>query len=425
MAVPFTFLHAADLHLDSPFRGLSRVPKAVRERLKESTFASFEKLVALARREKVDFVVLSGDLYDAADRSLRAQLRMQKLLTELAEDGIQTFIVHGNHDPESGWQAKLDWPEQVVFFGSRRVEHRPAYTRNGEVAAYVYGVSFAEAAVRENLAAGFEPVPGAPFHLAVLHANVDGDSAHDNYAPCRLGELSVKGFDYWALGHVHRRRVLREYPHVVYPGNIQGRSIRETGPKGAYIVSVSDSGDVSLSFRDTADVLWLEYPVSIEGIESEQELKNRLELAMKDAAEEAGERPVVLRLRLEGSGSLHESLQSGTIVGEWLESVREWHGAPEEQDHWVWLDSLDIRTRSLRSRTDSSDGDGFLAELLRQASEAGMDKLQSQRLLEEAIAPSLRQPRLREWAAKLDEERRSRLIEQASELAALLLKERE
>jgi len=425
VAVPFTFLHAADLHLDSPFRGLARVPKAVRERLKESTFASFEKLALLARREKVDFVVLSGDLYDAADRSLRAQLRMQKLLAELAEDGIRTFIVHGNHDPENGWQAKLDYPEEVVVFGSSRVEHRPVHNRNGELIAYVYGISYPEAAVRDNLASGFEPIPGAPFHLAVLHANVDGDMAHDNYAPCRLAELSEKGFHYWALGHVHHRRVLREFPHVVYPGNIQGRSLKETGPKGAYLVRVSETGDVSLEFRDTADVIWMVKQVSIEGIESEQELKSRLELTMSEAAREAGERPAVLRLRLEGEGVMHDGLQSETIVAEWLESLREWYGSPDERDRWVWLDSLEIRTRPAVIGADPAEGDGFLAELLRQAEAAERDSLQGQRLLDEALAPALRHSKLREWKASLDDERRSQLIGQAARLAVLLLREKE
>ncbi|THF83362.1 DNA repair exonuclease [Cohnella fermenti] len=423
--MPFTFLHAADLHLDSPFRGLARAPKAVRERLKESTFASFEKLVSLSRLEKVDFVVLAGDLYDAADRSLRAQLRMQKQLTLLAEDGIPVFIVHGNHDPENGWQARLDYPEQVTVFGSRRVEFRAVDNRRGERIAHVYGISYREAAVRENLAAGFEKKEGAPFHLALLHANVDGDAAHDNYAPCRLSELAGKGFDYWALGHVHGRRVLGESPHVVYPGNSQGRSIREIGPKGGYVVSVSETGDVSLSFRDTADVLWTELAVSIEGIRTEQELKGRLEAAMTAAAAEAGGRPVVLRLRLEGAGVQHDSLQSPQVVAEWLESLREWYGSPDESDAWVWLDSLDVRTRPELGGTDPAEGDGFLAELLRQARSAEADGSEGRRLLEEALEPALRQPKLREWTLSLGDERRSELIGQAARLAAALLREKE
>ncbi|RIE00640.1 metallophosphoesterase family protein [Cohnella faecalis] len=229
--VSFTFIHAADLHLDSPFRGLDRADGAVRDRLRESTFAALRRLTALAKREKADFVVLAGDLYDASDRSLKAQLRLQRELEELTREGIGIFVVHGNHDPESGRQAKLALPEGVHVFGSDEVECFPAFRRDGRLAAHVYGISYPTPSVSDNLALRFRKREGAPFHLALLHGNVDGQPGHDNYAPCKLSELTAAGFDYWALGHVHDRRTVHEYPHVVYPGNLQGRSIRETGRK--------------------------------------------------------------------------------------------------------------------------------------------------------------------------------------------------
>lgn len=422
MGIPFKFLHAADLHLDSPFRGLTRVPPAVRERLKESTFASFRQLLLLARREKVDFVVLSGDLYDAADRSLRAQLRMQRMLTELADEGIQTFIVHGNHDPLDGWKAKLDWPSRVHIFESGDPEPMPAYRRDGQLAAYVYGVSFPRASVTDNLAARYRVRPGAPFHLAVLHANVDGNANHDNYAPCKLSDLAAAGFDYWALGHIHDRRVLHEYPHVVYPGNIQGRSVRETGPKGAYLVGVSETGRIDLAFRDTADVLWLERALSIDGAGREEELKSRFLRAIDEAKAESAGRPLVLRLRIEGRGVLHARLQREETVAEWLEELREWCGAPEERDDWVWIDSLAVRTKAPPSDAEE-DENGFLGVLNRIGREAAGDPERSRQLLEEAMEAALRQPKLREWCAARTAEEREDLIGRALELAAGLLGE--
>ncbi len=421
--VPFTFVHAADLHLDSPFKGLSKVPAAVRERLRESTFASMRRVVETARREKADFVVLAGDLYDSADRSLRAQLRLQRMLAELAEDGIGVFAVHGNHDPESGRQAKLDWPAGVHVFGSEAVGCVPAYRRDGKLAAYVYGISYAHAAVTDNLALRFARREEALFHLAVLHGNVDGNPGHDNYAPCRLAELTAAGFDYWALGHVHDRRVLHEYPHVVYPGNIQGRSMRETGPKGAYVARVSESGEISLEFRDTADVLWQEAAVRIDGAVREQELKERLLAAAEAARAEASGRPVVLRLRLEGRGVLHDALLQDSQAEEWLDELREWLGSPEERDDWIWADSLTVRTAGDTDWARLLEEDGFLGELARRGMGAADDPAASRALLEEALAALRKQPRIREWLAALEDGQRAELVRRALDLAVSLLQE--
>lgn len=422
MGVPFCFLHAADLHLDSPFRGLAGVPEAVRRRLRESTFAALERLTETVLREGVDFVVLAGDLYDHEDRSLRAQLRFRRTVEAWAEAGVQTFVAHGNHDPRGGWQARLDWPESVHVFGCEEVECRPAYRRSGELAAFVYGVSYREAAVRDNLAARFRKREGAPFHLAVLHANVDGDPRHDNYAPCSLGELAAAGFDYWALGHVHERRVLREYPHVVYPGNTQGRHFREKGARGAYVVHVSATGEIRLTFVETSDVVWLEQSVSIAGAEREQELRERLLEAAERARAEAGGRPCVLRLRLEGRGPLHERLQETGVREEWLAELREWLGSPDERDDWVWAGDLVVRTGPERDWQAELGADGFTGELARLAARAADDPAAARELLDDALASIRLQPLVREWLARRSDAERADWIRRGAETAVWLLK---
>ncbi|MFC5405733.1 metallophosphoesterase family protein [Cohnella soli] len=421
----FTFVHAADLHLDSPFVGLSKAPQTVRDRLRESTFAALQGLCTLVRQERPDFVVIAGDLFDAADRSLRAQLRLQRALADIVSTGSAVYVVHGNHDPESGRKAKLDWPEGVNVFSSGDVECLPAFNRAGELVAHVYGISYATAAVSDNLALRFHIREGAPFHLALLHANVDGDAKHDNYAPCKLEELSASGFDYWALGHVHDRRVLREYPHVVYPGNTQGRNIKETGPKGAYVVSVSDTGRVAMKFRDLADVVWQEAAVSIEGIGTEQELKHRLLATAEKVQADAAGRPVVARFRLEGRGSLHEKLLQPNVADEWLEELREWLGVPEETDGWLWPDSIVVRTGGVWSLESVSGEEGFLGELLRIGLSVANDEALTRTLLEEAAEALATQPRLRDWLQKRTYEERSAWVRQAMELSASYLREGE
>ncbi|TJY41365.1 DNA repair exonuclease [Cohnella pontilimi] len=425
MGVPFTFVHAADLHLDSPFKGLTKVPEAVRQRLRESTFEALRRLGNVVKQEGADFVVLAGDLYDAADRSLRAQLRLQRMLADWTAEGIGVFVVHGNHDPESGRQAKLDWPAGVHVFGSAgsAAECVPAYRRSGELAAHVYGISYPTAAVTDNLAMRYRKQEGAPFHLALLHANVDGDPAHDNYAPCRLAELAAAGFDYWALGHVHDRRVLHEYPHVVYPGNIQGRSVRETGEKGVYVVRVSEAGEVRLDFRGTSDVLWMEKGVSIEGAEREQQLKDRLLEAAEEARHSAGGRPVVIRLRLEGRGVLHDALLADSAAEQWLDELREWLGSPEERDDWVWPESLSVRTAGAANLRGLAAEEGFLGEFVRRGIRASEDPALGRELTDEALDVFRSQPKIREWLSSRSDEDRAELIRRAMELTASMLRD--
>ncbi|WP_182300138.1 metallophosphoesterase family protein [Cohnella cholangitidis] len=423
MNVPFTFLHAADLHLDSPFKGLSKVPDFVRDRLRESTFAALRGLCDIVRQESIDFVVLAGDLFDGADRSLRAQLRLQRALGEMTSHGAQVFIVHGNHDPESGRQAKLDWPQGVHVFGSAGVECCPAYSHAGELVAHVYGMSYATSAVTDNLALRFKKREGAPFHLALLHANVDGDPSYDNYAPCKLEELATSGFHYWALGHVHDRRTLHEYPHVVYPGNIQGRSIRETGAKGAYVVSVKNSGSIDMVFRDVADVLWQEMTVSIEGTESEQELKNRLLSAVEEIRDAAPARPSLVRIRLEGRGVMHDRLLQPNVTEEWLEELREWLGTPDETDSWLWPESIVVRTSGRIELETIAEEEGFAGELVRKGTEAAGRSDLSKALLDEAMEALHKQPRIREWLASRNHDERAQWINRAMELSLSLLKD--
>jgi len=417
MAGPFCFLHAADLHLDSPFRGLADVPETVRRRLRESTFAALRRLTETVLSRDVDFVVLAGDLYDAADRPLRAQLRFRREVERWAEAGVQTFIVHGNHDPLGGWQARLDWPKSVHVFGSQGVECKPAYRRSGELAAFVYGISYREAAVRDNLAAGFARRGEAPFHLAVLHANADGDPRHDNYAPCRLADLAAAGFDYWALGHVHESRMLHEYPHIAYSGCTQGRHFRETGKKGAWLVRVSASGAVEPSFVETWDVLWLEESVSIEGAEREEELRDRLLAAAERARAAADGRPCVLRVAVEGRGPLHGRLQ---VPGEregWLDMLREWLGPPDDRDDWVWAGELIVRTGSERDWRAALAEEGFAGELARMAMRTAEDPAAARELLDDALKDILLQPRVRDWLAGRSDAERAEWILRGAEAA--------
>lgn len=380
MTIPFRFIHAADLHLDSPFRGMSKLPDTLKEKLMASTFGALRRLTDTAIQEQVDFIVISGDLYDEADRSLKAQLFLLKEWERLQHYGISVFVIHGNHDPLNGARAELKLPSNVTQFGANGMEYRPAYCRNGELAAFVYGMSYGKRHVTENLAARYTPVEGAPFHIALLHGNVNGDLSHDPYAPCSLEELIGKGFDYWALGHIHTRKVMHEYPHVVYSGNIQGRNPRETGPKGCYLVEVSASKAVQLTFIPLDDVRWLDGGLPINGLNTEQELLQLLEEQVEQLAAQGDGRPVMVRLRLEGQGPLHHKLTEMITVRTLLEQL-------QQGSQYAWVYALEVNTRAEVRLAELEDENSFVGELFRLTQRLEQDQEAWRREAAVAIAP--------------------------------------
>ncbi|MFS0837644.1 metallophosphoesterase family protein [Paenibacillus sp. 1P03SA] len=234
------------------------------------------------------------------------------------------MIIHGNHDPLDGRGASLDWPAGAHVFPADKVETVRIVKENRGLIAEVHGISYASAAVTENLALRFRGGDASVFQVALLHTNVDGHPGYDNYAPCSRADLTGRGIDYWALGHIHTREILMDAkPAVVYPGNIQGRSIRECGPRGCYIVTVDEDGSPVLDFHALDGVRWQEESLSIAGIGSEQELQESLQDLLARVREKAEGRPSVARIILEGRGPLHLKLQTGSTLSDLLRELRE------------------------------------------------------------------------------------------------------
>ncbi|OPA81158.1 hypothetical protein BVG16_02150 [Paenibacillus selenitireducens] len=436
----FRFLHAADLHLDSPFRGMAQVPESYRERLRESTFTAFSNLIDLAIREHVDFIVLSGDIYDASDRSLRAQLRLQRGLSRLAGHHIPVYIIHGNHDPEDGVQAQLDWPANVHFFGSKEVTAKTVF-RGGrsqvdtdaaaegsvEPLAVVCGISYASMALNDNVAKSYQRLPHSElYHIGLLHGNVDGDPNHDNYAPCAKRELIESGIDYWALGHIHMREILHEQePWIVYPGNIQGRSVKEHGAKGCYIVDVAADKQAELTFCPLDDVRWHVVNLSIEGVNTEQELKNRLDLAMERLRETSEDRMKIVRFMMTGRGPLHRKLEQPGFVQELLQALREEeeHRAEASESYLIWVESLQVQTGLALDMETLKEQDSFLGELFRLSIQAEQDVDLFTELMNESLISVQGTARLRQLTEDMVNSEGQTWLERARELAAVLLED--
>lgn len=357
----FTFVHCADLHLDSPFEGMHVVEPDVAAVLRNATFEAFDNVIDLAVRERADFLIIAGDVYDGVDRSLRAQLRFRDGLQRAVENGIQCFVAHGNHDPLSGWEAQLIMPDGVCRFRDR-VE-RFTVKRGKEVVAHVYGVSYRDRDVQENLASQFQRDPGAPFAIGVLHCNVGGDPSHDNYAPCTLDDLVSRGLDYWALGHIHARRILREQgPCIVYPGNTQGRSVRELGARGCYLVRVDSAGRVRPEFVPADVVRWYTGEVDIGSLDTMDDLLEALQLACEDARTRAEGRAAVLRLRVVGRGDLHGGLRRVDVDRDLATPLRQ---REMERSDFVWVESVWVETRRPIDVARRRAVEDFVGEFLR------------------------------------------------------------
>ncbi len=232
------FVHAADLHLDAPFSGVSADDARVGAALADATFAAFDRVIDTCLERDAQFLVIAGDAYNAADSSLRAQLHFQAGMQRLADAGIDVFVVHGNHDPANGWSAGLPLPESVRVFPTDRVGRFEVEVA-GEVVAAVYGRSFARAAELENFALGYARQPGDAVAVGVLHANIGSAAGYDPYAPASLDDLRAARMDYWALGHIHKQEILARDPWVVYPGSTQGLNPKETGAHGCMVVELS------------------------------------------------------------------------------------------------------------------------------------------------------------------------------------------
>ena len=367
------FVHAADLHLDSPFKQIrNEAPPHVAETLHAATFTAWDNIVDLCVAEQVDALLVAGDIYDGADRSLRAQRAFIDGLERLDAAGIRSFVCHGNHDPLDGWEAQLDYPPGCHRFGPDW-DSVPIFG-DDPARAVVTGISYPTREVRKNLVDRLGQVPIGPFQIGLLHANVGGNANHDSYAPCSVEDLAGTGIDYWALGHVHTREILRQSaPTVIYPGNPQGRHPNERGKRGVYVVEVGDDRSVSPQFWITDVVRWEQIELDISGLQSEQDLLDELPRLVDERLQEADGRPLVLRVDLHGRGPLHAPLRHRGLIDDLREQI---NAAFETRDPFAWCERIADRTAPEIDRDARAAGADFVAELLQLSTAAQADPSQ-------------------------------------------------
>ena len=353
----FKFIHAADIHLDSPLRGLELYDGAPVEQIRGATRRALENLVDLAIAERVAFVLFAGDLYDGDWKDYNTGLFFGHQMTKLREVGIQAFLLSGNHDAASQLTRYLRLPENVKTLSVQRPES--VIVEDCEVA--LHGQGFHSRVVTDDLSAGYpNPVPHL-FNIGLLHTAVNGREGHEPYAPCSVEGLLSKGYDYWALGHVHRREILHQNPWILFPGNIQGRHVRETGPKGATLVTVEDGQVLSVEHRDLDVLRWSVCDVDVSGATTGEEVLERIRHALAaDLAARDG-RPMAVRLQLMGSCHAHGELTAN--MERWINEIRE--DATDVSGGTVWIENVKIRTRPEVDTEAILNSDDALAGLLR------------------------------------------------------------
>lgn len=418
----FTFIHAADLHLDSPFRGVSASATEHRdivETLRAATWSAFDSLITLCQKEQAAFLLLAGDVYDATDRSLRAQLRLRDGLVRLGEAGIQTFWVHGNHDPADSHQAGIAWPDTVQRFDSDTPETREA-THGGTAVAEITGASHPGRSERRNLAGKMTPGSTGLLQIALLHANVGAAGSHANYAPCNLADLRDAGFDYWALGHVHEHAVLARAPHVVYPGSLQGLSVREPGPRGCVVATAdTDTRQIKTRFCPLDSVRWAVIELPVTGLRTADVVEQQLQAAIDRELVAAGGRPLVARTVLTGESEMWRDLQNPFEREGILERLRDW---AVTLDPWVWIQDLKAACRPPLDLDDLRGGNDLVAQVL--ASGLDLRELPEDELVAElgaALAPLFGHARAKRVLEPLSSQSLRMIVERAENECVRLL----
>jgi len=414
------FIHCADLHLGTPFKGISEINPALGKVLFQATYQAFDNLIDLAVRKRVDAVLIAGDIYDSEDKSLQAQLRFRRGLERLSEAGIPSFIAYGNHDPLNGWSATLKWPELMHFFPGETVECIPLI-KNGETAAQIYGISHAKRNLKENLAVKFQPDEEKVPKIGLLHTNAINSAEHGPYAPCSREDLVKVPLDYWALGHIHKREVLRPAnPAIVYPGCTQSTNPGETAAKGCILVTLEYGSEPEIKFYPVDTVRFKAESLDISDYQSIDEISEAAAAKCREAAGAEDNRHVIIRLAITGRTGLDGELRKAGSLANLLEDVR---GQLDGKEPVIWVEKLVLRTAGAYDLETLRKGNNFTADLIAIFDEMQKPGMSASEEIKELLKPMFEKWQGSSYLALPDEEVLRSLAGEARDQMLDLLKE--
>ncbi|OQW90439.1 MAG: DNA repair exonuclease, partial [Beggiatoa sp. IS2] len=330
--------HAADIHLDSPLCGLARYEGAPIGQAQNATRRAFINLVDLACQESIDFVLLVGDLYDVDWKDYNTGLFFNQQMSRLREADISVFIVRGNHDAGNSITRQLCLPDNVTELSI----HSPETKVLEHLGVAIHGQGFADKVTTENLASHYPKHVNGYYNIGLLHTSLNGREGHATYAPCTVSELLSLDYDYWALGHIHKSEVLYQKPYIVFPGNLQGRHVRETGAKGCVVVEVTDKKTVLT--HQALDVLrWEVCQLEVSDITYPEEMIDKSRWAVAQALQNANGRPLALRFNIQGICPIHAELHRHSE--RWINEIRA--ATTDAGSGHVWVEKIQLNTQTL------------------------------------------------------------------------------
>ncbi len=357
------FLHTADIHLDSPLKGLESHEDAPVEQIRGATRRAFDNCIELAIEESVDFLLIVGDLYDVDWKDYNTGLFFAGRMGMLNKAGIPVFIVSGNHDAVNQITKTMPLPDNVTLFSAKK----PHSIRLDDLGVIIHGQSYGSRAVTENLALHYPRHEPGFVNIGLLHTSLTGREGHEEYAPCTLDELKSKGYDYWALGHIHKREIVADDPWIVFPGNIQGRHIRETGPKGATLVTVTDGRITDVLEYELDVIRWVTCRVDLSSCETTTSVFEAVQQTFEAELALAGDKPLAVRLILTGQCPVHSLLIDRSV--HWVEQFR---GIGAGLGN-IWLEKVKFLTRRTVHPEGKNDADMALTGLLRSIQKLNLD----------------------------------------------------
>ncbi|GBD95798.1 MAG TPA: DNA repair exonuclease [Nitrospirae bacterium] len=360
------FIHTSDIHLDSPLRGLEYYEGAPVDSIRGATRQAFKNLVELAISEKVDFILIAGDLYDGDWKDYNTGLFFASQMSKLREAGIRVFIVSGNHDAASRISRRLRMPENVKVFSAKK----PETITIDDLDIAIHGQSFARQAITEDMSTAYPDAITGHLNIGILHTSAAGCEGHEPYAPCSVEGLLSKGYDYWALGHVHKREILHEDPWIIFSGCIQGRHIREIGEKGCTLVSADDGRITEVEHKEIDVLRWSIGSVDVSEAENVGDVVDLVSAVLEEEAGKSDGRPLALRLMIKGNSKAHAGLIANPE--QCINDIRE--VATDISTGDIWIEKVKIKTAAQIDIEEMRNRDDAIGELLRAIDNLSIDR---------------------------------------------------
>ncbi|ABK46024.1 metallophosphoesterase [Magnetococcus marinus MC-1] len=368
----FTFIHCADIHLDSPMQGLDaalrkKLPPNLLENL---TRNAWNRLVDEAISKQVAFVAVAGDLYDGDWKDYRTGHFLAGSAKRLHQANIPLIILLGNHDAQSKLTKKLSMPPNVTILD----HHKPQTILLHDLHTAIHGWSYPHPAISENMVIHYPPAHPEYFNVGLLHTAMDGREGHDPYAPCHLNDLLTLNYDYWGLGHAHRFEQLNQTPPICYSGNLQGRHIRETGTKGYLLLQVDKQTVTEITHCPVHTLRWEQCTIAL----TEQDESSWLKAIRHQLQQLDPNQPTLVRLTLQGHSPLFRDRDR---------LYAECEAAAQEIHDQLWIEQVKM-SKTTQPQPLGTDSGHTLLNLANQLSQSP----QQQQLLRDALLEQMRGP---------------------------------